>query len=67
MPTSKLPIVLAALMAVAVPIVLLVILLSFSPEITVGELDDRIDAIKQRIRQLYPKIAYIIVQPDDGG
>lgn len=47
--------------------VLLVILLSFKPEITVGELDEKIDAIKQRIRQQYPKIAYIIVQPDDGG
>lgn len=47
--------------------VLLVILLSFKPELTVSELNDRIDDIKQRIRQQYPKIAYIIVQPDDGG
>jgi len=47
--------------------VLLVILLSFKPDLTVDELNDRINAIKQRIRQRYPKIAYIIVQPDDGG
>jgi len=47
--------------------VLLLILLSFAPGITVGELNDKIDAIKQQIKQRYPKIAYIIVQPDDGG
>jgi cation diffusion facilitator family transporter len=45
--------------------VLLVILLSFKPELTVGELNERIDAIKKSIRQQYPKIAYIIVQPED--
>jgi len=47
--------------------VLLLILLSFKPEVTVGELNDKIDAIKARIRQRYPKIAYIVIQPDDGG
>ena len=47
--------------------VLLVILLSFKPELTVDEMDQRIKAIKQQIRDQYPKIAYIIIQPDDGG
>jgi len=47
--------------------VLLLILLSFKPDLTVDELNDKINAIKQRVKQRYPKIAYIIVQPDDGG
>ena len=47
--------------------VLLLIMLSFTPGITVGELNDKIDAIKARIKQRYPKIAYIVIQPDDGG
>lgn len=47
--------------------VLLVILLSFKPELTVDEMDQKIRAIKQQIRDQYPKIAYIIIQPDDGG
>src|SRR3569833_2366840 len=44
--------------------VLLVILLSFKPELTVDEMDQRIKAINQQIRDQYPKIAYIIIQPD---
>ena len=47
--------------------VLLVILLSFNPGMTVGELDDHIYDIKKNIREQYPKIAYIIVQPEEGG
>lgn len=47
--------------------VLLVILLSFKPGMTVGELDDHIYDIKKNIREQYPKIAYIIVQPEEGG
>jgi cation diffusion facilitator family transporter len=47
--------------------VLLLILLSFKPETTVSELNDKIEAIKQRIKQRYPKIAYIVIQPEDNG
>jgi cation diffusion facilitator family transporter len=47
--------------------VLLVIILSFKPEITVADLNDRMDAIKKNIRAQYPKIAYIIIQPQEAG
>jgi len=46
--------------------VLLVILVSFDPKLTVDEMDQKIKAVKQQIRTQYPKVAYIIVQPDDG-
>ena len=44
--------------------VLLVLILSFRPDIKAEELNDQIDNIKKRIRQKYPKINYIIIQPD---
>jgi cation diffusion facilitator family transporter len=45
--------------------VLLVVLLAFRPELTVGMFTDKIEAIKEDIRRQFPKIAYIIVQPQD--
>jgi len=45
--------------------VLLVVLLAFRPELTVGAMTDKVAAIKENIRREYPKIAYIIVQPQD--
>jgi len=47
--------------------VLLLILLTFKPELTVGELSDHIDDIKRNIREQWPKIAYIVIQPEEGG
>jgi len=33
--------------------------------LTVGAMTDKVAAIKENIRREYPKIAYIIVQPQD--
>jgi cation diffusion facilitator family transporter len=45
--------------------VLLVALISFDPQITTETLTEKIDAIKQRIRKRYPKLNYIIIQPEE--
>lgn len=44
--------------------VLLVLILSFQPDIRTEELNDKIDEVKKAIREKYPKINYIIIQPD---
>lgn len=44
--------------------VLLILLLSFPPDLTTTELNERINSIKEKIRQRYPKISYIIIQPE---
>jgi cation diffusion facilitator family transporter len=45
--------------------VLLLVLLTFKPELTVAVMTDKVEAIKENIRRQYPKIAYIIVQSLD--
>jgi len=44
--------------------VLLVLVLSFQPDIRTEGLSDKIDEVKKAIREKYPKINYIIIQPD---
>jgi cation diffusion facilitator family transporter len=44
--------------------VLLVLIISFKAKMTAEELNDKIDDIKKRIRSQYPKINYIIIQPE---
>jgi len=44
--------------------VLLVLVLSFQPDIRTEGLNDKIDEVKKAIREKYPKINYIIIQPD---
>lgn len=44
--------------------VLLVMILSFKPDMTADALNDAIDDIKKRIRERFSKISYIIIQPD---
>jgi cation diffusion facilitator family transporter len=43
--------------------VLLVLILDF-PSLNTEELNNKIDAVKEAIRKRYPKINYIIIQPD---
>ena len=45
--------------------VLLVALISFDPQITTETLTEKIDGIKERIRKRYPKLNYIIIQPEE--
>jgi cation diffusion facilitator family transporter len=44
--------------------VLLVLILSFGAELTTAEISDCITFIKEQIRQRYPKISYIVIQPE---
>jgi len=44
--------------------VLLVLIIAFTPKMTAEELNEKIDDIKKRIRDRYPKINYIIIQPE---
>ncbi|HTI08299.1 MAG TPA: hypothetical protein VL832_07070, partial [Puia sp.] len=44
--------------------VLLVLILSFPSDIKTEVLNNKIDEVKKAIREKYPKINYIIIQPD---
>jgi cation diffusion facilitator family transporter len=44
--------------------VLLVLIIDFPPDLTTGELSDRMDRIKERIKGRYRKISYILIQPE---
>jgi len=43
---------------------LLVLILSFPSDIKTEVLNNKIDEVKKAIRGKYPKINYIIIQPD---
>ncbi|HWB93154.1 MAG TPA: cation diffusion facilitator family transporter [Puia sp.] len=44
--------------------VLLVLILEVRPELATWELTDRMDEIKAKIKERYPRITYIIIQPE---
>jgi cation diffusion facilitator family transporter len=45
--------------------VLLVVIISFSPQMTIERLTQTIAGIKERIKKQYPKVNYIIIQPEE--
>lgn len=44
--------------------VLLVLLLSFRPDLTTTGLNETIKSIKERIKERYPRISYIVIEPE---
>jgi len=44
--------------------VLLVLIISVRPEVSAGELTEEIGLLKEKIRNRFPRITYIVVQPD---
>jgi len=44
--------------------VLLILIVSFQDELTAGKMGDRIDAIRDKIKKKYPKISYVVIEPE---
>jgi cation diffusion facilitator family transporter len=44
--------------------VLLVLIVDVPPELTAAELTERMSAVKQKIKERYPRITYIVIQPE---
>lgn len=44
--------------------VLLILIVSFQDKLTAGEMGDKINTIRDKIKKKYPKISYVVIEPE---